>query len=75
MGLYLVWEIGDKEFRIIFQKEIEDWMTYKDQYLFGERIEKIIRSEMEKYHIKDDAIKKLIKDAFPEPEYIIIYPD
>ncbi len=74
MGIYLVYEIGDKEFRIRFQTEIEDWLCYQDRKRFEKRITKLIKSEMEKFHISDEEIKKLIKEAFPEPEYKIIYP-
>lgn len=75
MGLYLVWKIGDKEFRIKFQSEIEDWIKYQDQKRFEKRITKLIKSEMKKYHISDEEIEKLIKETFPEPEYKIIYPN
>jgi hypothetical protein len=75
MGIYLVWKVGDREFRIQFQTEIEDWITYQDRKRFEKRITKLIITEMEKYHISDKEIEKLIKEAFPEPEYKIIYPE
>lgn len=74
MGVYLAWEIGDKEFRIKFQKEIEAWFKYKDNKRFERYIDKVIKEEMSKFCITKDDIDKIIKEVFPEPEYIIIYP-
>jgi hypothetical protein len=75
MGLWLVWEIGDKEFQVKFQTEIEAWFKYKDEKRFERFIEVEIKKEMSKFHITKDDIDKIIKEVFPEPKYIIIYPE
>jgi hypothetical protein len=71
MGLYLTWKIGDKEFRVKFQKEIEDWLKYKDEKRFGEMIEKVIKKEMQKFHIKDSDIEKIVKEMIKKPNFTI----
>ena len=71
MGLYLVYEVGDKEFRLEFQKEIEAWLVYQDQKRFGRFIEKVIQSEMSKFHITKKEIEKIVKELYEEPEWRI----
>jgi len=57
MGLYLVWKVGDKEF--------------KDEKRFGEMIEKVIKKEMQKFHIKDSDIEKIVKEMTKKPTFTI----
>ena len=71
MGLYLVWKVGDKEFRIKFQKEIEDWLTYQDQKRFEKMISKMIRQEMKKFHIKNKDIEEIVKKMIKKQTFTI----
>ena len=71
MGIYLVYKIGDKEFKVKFQKEIEDWLTHQDQKRFERMISRMIRAEMNKFHITDKDIEDIVKQMIKKPTFTI----
>jgi len=73
MSIYIVWIFKNKNLHIKYQKEIKDWLKYKDQKRFGTFIEKVIRKEMNKFQITKDEIDVIVDKMFKDPEYRIIY--
>lgn len=72
MGIYLTWKVADKEFRIKFQEEIENWLLYRDRKRFEKMITRMIRQEMKKFHVTPEEIEKIIKSVIERPKFKII---
>lgn len=69
MGIYLVWYFKKKDLHIKFAYEISEYKKYRDEKRFAELIEKIIRAEMEKFHVTPEEIEEIIRKVVKEPEY------
>ncbi len=71
MGIYLTWKVGDKEFRVRFQNEIEDWLRYQDQKRFERVIEVMIKDQMKKFHVTPEEISEIVKKMIKRPTFTI----
>lgn len=69
MGMYLVWYFETKDFLEKYHREIEDYKRYQDQKRFAILIEVVIRREMEKFHVKEEEIKRRMEEKFKTPDF------
>ncbi len=71
LGLYALYKFKDAGLEIKYQKEIEEWLAYKKQLLFAEKLGKQILEEVDNYTKKKKTIEELIKERFPQPMHPI----
>lgn len=69
MGMYLVWYFETKDFLEKYHREIEDYKRYQDQKRFAILIEVVIRREMEKFHVKEEEIRRRMEEQFKTPNF------
>ena len=69
MGIYLVWYFETKDFLEKYHREIEDYKRYQDQKRFAILIEVVIRREMEKFHVKEEEIRRRMEEQFKTPDF------
>lgn len=69
MGMYLVWYFETKDFLEKYHREIEDYKRYQDQKRFAILIEVVIRREMEKFHVKEEEIRRRMEEQFKTPDF------
>lgn len=69
MGMYLVWYFETKDFLEKYHREIEDYKRYQDQKRFAILIEVVIRREMEKFHVKEEEIRRMMEEKFKTPDF------
>lgn len=59
---------------IRYQKEIEDWLLHRKQESFGEKLDKQMLEEIDRYMQGKKSIDELIKEKFPQIIHEIEYP-
>ena len=78
--MYLVWYFETKDFLEKYHREIEDYKRYQDQKRFAILIEVVIRREMEKFHVKEEEIRRRMEEQFKTPDFkefmdnLVIHP-
>jgi len=71
LGLYALYMFRKLGLDIVYQKEIMEWLLYTKQQRFAKKAEKQILDEIERYMSGKKTIEELMKEKFPEPEWII----
>ena len=69
MGIYLVWYFETRGFLEKYHREIEEYKRYKDQKRFVQFIEIVIRMEMDKFHVKEEEIRRMMEEKFKTPDF------
>lgn len=71
LGLYALYMFRKLKLDIKYQKEIMEWLLAKDQEKFGKKLNKQMLDEVNRYMREKISIDELMKEQFPEPEWII----
>ena len=76
MILYYIKEKGIAEFAIRglggkYKEQINAWFLYLDQVEFGERLEKRILQEVDRFISGKKTIDKILAELFEEPKWVI----
>ena len=71
LGLYALYQFRKLELDVVYQKEIMDWLLAMDREKFAKKLDRQMINEINRYMRGMKAIEDLIKDKFPEPEWII----
>ena len=74
--LYYIKEKGIAEFATRglggkYKKQIPTWFLYLDQVEFGERLEKRILQEVDRFISGKKTIDKILAELFEEPKWVI----
>ena len=56
-----------------FKEEIEAWFIYLDQQEFGEKLEKQILEEIERYMSTNKTTEEIVNEMIKEPKWEIEY--
>ena len=71
LGLYALYWFRKLKLDIKYQKEIEAWLLDTKQKKFNKKLDKQMLNEIERYMRGKISIEELMKEKFPEPEWII----
>ena len=71
LGLYALYWFKKLKLDIKYQKEIEAWLLQTKQEKFSKKLEKQMLDEIDRYMRGKISIEDLMKEKFPEPEWII----
>ena len=54
-----------------YREQIEAWFIYLDQLEFGERLEKRMFEEIDRYMANKKTIDEILEELFEEPKWLI----
>ena len=64
-------EFKKQNLHIKYQKEIAEWFNYLDQQEFGEKLEKQMMEEIERFMSTKKTVEEILKEMIKEPKWEI----
>ena len=71
LGLYALYWFRKLKLDVKYQKEIMEYLLARKQERFAKKLDKQMLNEIKRYMRGKITIEELIKEKFPEPEFII----
>jgi len=67
----LMYEFEKRDLDVVYKEEIEAWFIYLDQQEFGEKLEKKMLIEIDRFMSEKKTVDGIMFEAFDKPEWEI----